>query len=237
MQRKKHKRKVNHFIIFTTDRADGEITQFRIPSAVAILLVIVFCLAVGGGFGYAIYEAQIWDAERIKDENLRNELAEAKAKNDELQLEIEALNGKVELLSVTVNNKAEEAGNLQEEIAAQSVPTALPLNGAAAIDEVTEGEPAIVFHGSEGTFVVASGKGIVSAIEEDEIYGNRVLIDHGNGYVSVYRNRGEAQVKMGDEVAAGTTLFIISSDNMDLGYQIMLNGEFINPAQIISING
>ena len=100
MQRKKHKRKVNHFIIFTTDRADGEIIQFRIPSAIAILLVVVFCLAVGGGFGYAIYEAQIWDAERIKDENLRNELAEATAKNDELQLEIEALNGKVELLSV-----------------------------------------------------------------------------------------------------------------------------------------
>ena len=237
MQRKKHKRKVNHFIIFTTDRVDGEITQLRIPSVFAVLLIVIICIVIGSGVGYVLYEAQIWEAERVRDEALKAELAIAKSKNDELKLEIEALNSKVELLSETVNNKAEEAGSLQEEIAAQSLPTALPVNGAASIHEVTEGDPAIIFHGSEGTFVVATGKGIVSAIEADEIYGNCVRIDHGNGYVSVYRNKGDVQVKVGDEVASGTTIFIMAEDNSDLGYQIILDDRYINPSDIISING
>ena len=35
----------------------------------------------------------------------------------------------------------------------------------------------------------------------------------------------------------GTTLFIISSDNLEMCYQISQNGEFINPLDVLQING
>ncbi len=111
------------------------------------------------------------------------------------------------------------------------------LTGGAAIEEVTEGEPMVIFTATEGTTVVASAKGIVTAVEEDETYGCKIVIDHGNGYVSIYFNGGEAQVKVGDEVAQGRTLFLVGNDNKQLIYQIMKDGGYIKPTDMLSING
>ena len=94
----------------------------------------------------------------------------------------------------------------------------------------------MIFTASDG-MVVASAKGTVSSVEEDENYGNKVIVDHGNGYVSIYYNGGEAQVKTGDEVSAGTTIFLIGENNKQLVYQIMQDGVYISPTDMLSING
>ncbi len=237
MQSKKHKRKVNHFIIFTTDHVDGEVKQMRIPAILAIVLVIFVCLIIGAGIGYFVYEGQIWDEAHKKEETLRVELTKAENKNAELTTEIEALNAKVELLSTTVNEKQQEVDMLQAEIANQSIPNEFPLTGPASIEEITEGEPLVIFTAQEGSMVIAAGAGVVTAVEEDGVYGNRIVIDHGNGYVSIYRNQGSAQVKAGDTVVKGMTLYLISEDNKQLGYQIMSDGVYVKPTDLISING
>ena len=77
------------------------------------------------------------------------------------------------------------------------------------MEEVTEGEPMCIFHASVGTTVVAVASGTVMAVNDDETYGHSVWVDHGNGYITIYRNKGDATVAVGDSVVQGTTLFVI----------------------------
>jgi murein DD-endopeptidase MepM/ murein hydrolase activator NlpD len=44
-------------------------------------------------------------------------------------------------------------------------------------------------------------------------------------------------VKKGDEVSQGTTLFIIGDGNTELRYQISKEGIYIDPLEVIHIDG
>ena len=63
------------------------------------------------------------------------------------------------------------------------------------------------------------------------------MIDHGNGYFSVYRNNGVALVKSGEQLGKGYILFTMGEDNAVLGYQIMKDDQYIDPMTLIDING
>lgn len=237
MARKKHKRKVSRIVILTTDAVNAKTRQIRIRPMVARLLTLVLCCLFGCLIGYIVYEGQIWELDRARDDEQKAVIASLEEEKERLEAEIESLNVKIEALSTAVNAQAETAEALQEELSQQSLPTNYPLTGSASIEEVTEGDPLVIFTATEGITVVASAKGTVTAVEEDETYGCRIVIDHGNGYVSIYRNGGEAQVKAGDEVAQGSTLFLVGNDNKQLIYQIMKDGEYIKPTDMLSING
>ena len=94
-----------------------------------------------------------------------------------------------------------------------------------------------IFHASVGTTVVAAASGTVIAVNDDEIYGHSVWVDHGNGYITIYRNKGDTTVNVGDSVVQGTTLFVIGEDNADLGYQMQKGGSYINPMDMLAISG
>lgn len=87
-----------------------------------------------------------------------------------------------------------------------------------------------------------NGAGSVLLADIDSVYGYQVQIDHGNGYISIYRSGTEPKVKNGDEVTRGTLLFEMESDDDDenasrMGYQIMKDGEYIKPTEVLEING
>ncbi|HKM34802.1 MAG TPA: peptidoglycan DD-metalloendopeptidase family protein [Lachnospiraceae bacterium] len=237
MQNKKHKKKVSRIVIFTSDAVDAKTRQFRLHPFTAMLLTLVLCGLVGAIIGYAIYEGQIWDRQNEKVMKQAEIMASLEEEKNVLEVEIENLNAKIEALSTAVNEKSQTADELQEELTLQFLPTDYPLTGSAGIEEVTAGYPMVIFTASEGVTVVASAKGTVTAIEQDETYGNKVTVDHGNGYVSIYCNKGEPQVKVGDEVAKGTTLYLIGVDNKEMAYQILKDGSYINPTEMLSING
>jgi hypothetical protein len=44
-------------------------------------------------------------------------------------------------------------------------------------------------------------------------------------------------VKIGDEVYPGTTIFMIEPIGTSVGYQIMLDGSYVNPLDVIEIKG
>ena len=50
-------------------------------------------------------------------------------------------------------------------------------------------------------------------------------------------NVDRIQVKKGDEVSQGTTLFIIGDGNYELRYQISNEGTYIDPLEVIQIEG
>ena len=237
MSKNRHKRKVSHILIYTTDAVDADTKQVRIHPWVLVGVTLIVCCVLGAVIGYAVYEGELWGRIREHDASQNAALIAAQDEKDALQEKIDEQDAKIEMLSITIQDQTQQIAELQAQIAEQSVPTDYPLTGPASMTVITDGDPMVEFTATEGSTVVAAGKGVVTAVEEDEVYGSRVVIDHGNGYVSIYRNKGESQVKAGDEVASGTTLFMVTEDNRQLGYQIKENDVYIDPTTIIAIKG
>lgn len=255
MQRDKHKRKMNHVVIVTSDAVDANVKQFRIRPWMLQVVILVLCIVIGAMIGYIIHEEQIWAAvsqnnqlqleamqeemkvledEKLTLESERQALTDA---NSALEGQIGELNEKIRILSDTVNEKVQNETMLVEKLEKQSIPTEFPLSGSASMEDASEDEMICVFQASEGTMVIATASGTVTAVNDDEEYGHNVWVDHGNGYITVYRNQGDATVKQGDTVVQGTTLFLIGEDNTKLGYQMLKDGTYINPMEMLSISG
>ena len=101
---------------------------------------------------------------------------------------------------------------------------------------VTQEIPTVVFGVKKGTQIVSAGAGVVSHIESSN-NGTTIVIEHGNGYKTVYLFKGTAKIKMGDEVLRGTLLFEVTSNNAEFSFQIMLDGSYVNPMDILEIRG
>lgn len=234
---KKHKRKINHVLIFTSDAVDAKVKQLNIKPWLVILVTVMLSVFIGIAIGYIIYVNQIWNVTNQKNIKLQAIADEKQSQNEELASEIEGLNNKIRILSETVNQKVVEEQELTAQLDKQTLPTEFPLTGSASIEEIAEGEPISIFTASAGSMVVATASGVVETIEPDEEYGYKMTINHGNGYITIYRNKGEAVLKAGDSVVQGTTLFLIGEDNLKLGYQMKKDDVYINPMSMLEISG
>ncbi len=251
MKRVRHKRKNSKVLIVTSDAVDAGVRQYKIRPYLLRGATLVICLMIGALIGYFIFEKDIW-AERLErtasqekaikaieqeKADLENRITELNDEIAGLNNEIADLNEKIMILSRTVTQKTQSENELRQEIEKQSLPTEFPLTGKTSMEEITEGEPICIFTAAEGSMVVATAKGTVIVVNDDPEYGHNVWVDHGNGYVTVYKNKGEVRVKQGETVAPGTTLFLIEEGNNKLGYQMMKEGVYINPMEMLAISG
>ena len=253
---RKHRHKRHYTFMVISGDSDGSTkrlhlnhfkTQLLAYTAFGIALVII-C--------YIIYSA-------ITINHLRSIEMEQKAQIDELTNEsatLEASNGeletKVQQLSAALNQRLEDEQISAEEAETLAVPTGFPLTGTAsmtpAVDDpndtkvtkLTEdnqdsatGNPLVLFDSAAGNSVIASGSGTVQTVTTDVKFGNMVTIDHGNGYISIYRNMGDPLVTEGSAIDKGDIIFVITEDNTTLGYQIQQDEQYIDPEDLIEING
>ena len=248
MEPKKHKRKLNHVVIVTSDAVDAGVKQFRFSPWVVRVIIGVLCVIIGVLLGYVSYEKQIWESATQKISEYHAEIetletalvqqeADAVAQQEALQTEIAELTTKMEIMSETINQKVVTEEEMTAKLEALSTPTLLPLSGSASIEEQTGENPMCIFTASKGALVVSTAEGTVFTLVEDAEYGYNLTIDHGNGYQTVYRNKGEALVKVGDTVKQNQTLFIIGEENTTLGYQMLKDGVYVNPTDIMEISG
>lgn len=82
------------------------------------------------------------------------------------------------------------------------------------------------------------GGGKVTEVGYDENgYGNYVVVDHGDGYTSLYGHLQKATVKQGDTVSAGQQVGVIgstgSSSAPHLHLRVHKNGQSIDPRMVI----
>lgn len=82
------------------------------------------------------------------------------------------------------------------------------------------------------------GGGKVTEVGYDENgYGNYVVVDHGNGYTSLYGHLQKATVKQGDAVNAGQQVGVIGSTGSStaphLHLRVRKNGQSIDPRTVI----
>ena len=263
---KKHKRKINYLVIFTTDEVDGKMRQMRITPFAFRLLIFILCILIGSLAGFFTYGGSLYQLYRFEISRQKEVIVSLEDDNADLISEKEALEEKVAILSETVNQKVQAEKEEEEHIKAMALPTEFPLTGSAQVEETTIGavrtagleeagitirdfdadetevapedaRPVSLFTATDGTNAVASGTGTVIEVADDVDFGYRVVIDHGNGYQSVYLNKAEPIVKEGDSISRGASVYVIKSENTILGYQIIENGTYINAMDMIAISG
>ncbi len=94
--------------------------------------------------------------------------------------------------------------------------------------------------GAEGQPVVASAGGYVTTAVIDygsENYGCYLIIDHGNGYQTLYAQCSDIYVTPGTYVEQGQTVAAVGSTGDSTGphlhFEIIANGEYVNPANYL----
>ena len=93
--------------------------------------------------------------------------------------------------------------------------------------------------GDYGQPIVASMGGTVTWSGDDGGgYGNYVMIDHGNGFVTVYGHASELACSTGDVVSQGQTIAYVGSTGNSTGphlhFEIRLNGDYQDPLNYVS---
>ena len=133
----------------------------------------------------------------------------------------------------------QEEAQREAEIAKTYIPSGFPIQGTAtySVTQLDDGSPIVVFETIEGTSVVATANGTVSSIAGNESVGFIVMVDHGNGYFSVYRNKAVPKVEEGDAVNIETEIYKIISGKEELGYQIIENNVYIDPMSLMEVYG
>jgi len=89
-----------------------------------------------------------------------------------------------------------------------------------------------------GTPILASGNGTVIKAEWDSGYGRRIEIQHANGYVTTYSHQSAfgRGIAPGVKVRQGQVIGYVGNTGLSTGphlhYEVLVNGNFVNPMKI-----
>ncbi len=240
-QRHKREESFSVFLVSNLGRSSRQfhITLFSIRLAAFVLFLI--CAAVG----FLIY---LCVSARGTQNKLRAQLAEQEQLICDMEEQWNALNS--EKMALTAENEALRQ-NATDAPAAQSVqetsaetaaafPSRYPSYGAGVLQSnYSEEEPYLSINTYTGGNIIAAGSGIVMRIASDDTYPHIVELEHGNGYVTRYLCRQEAELRVveGARVQAGDILLTITKDDTQLDYQILYEEKSVDPLEIIDAKG
>ena len=102
----------------------------------------------------------------------------------------------------------------------------------------TKNHTGIDIASNQGTAVYASDGGSVTLAGWNGGYGNCIMIDHGNGYVTLYGHLSSISVSVGQTVSQGATIGAVGSTGNSTGphlhFEVLKNGTRIDPEQFFS---
>lgn len=106
-------------------------------------------------------------------------------------------------------------------------------NGSASISDGRKHKGIDISTRSQIIPVVATAGGTVVTSTYHNGFGNYVVIDHGNGFTTLYAHNSSLLVNVGDTVQKGDTIAMTGSTGYSTGvhchYEIQLNGVYQNP--------
>lgn len=127
------------------------------------------------------------------------------------------------------------------------LPFALPVKGPETspfgVKRILNGKPRSPHSGIDiaapaGTPVRAPAAGVVAAVGDFFFNGRTVIIDHGQGLVSVYVHLSKITVRKGEHVKRGEPIAEVGATGRttgaDLHWTVTLNGTRINPELLLS---
>jgi murein DD-endopeptidase MepM/ murein hydrolase activator NlpD len=83
----------------------------------------------------------------------------------------------------------------------------------------------------------ATGSGVVIRAEDDDVYGNYIILDHGNGIESLYGHAARVFVRVGERVSRGQVIALTGSTGQSsaphLHFEIRQNGRAVDPLNFV----
>ena len=120
---------------------------------------------------------------------------------------------------------------------AASFKISFPFGAKNANIEEVPAHDGIDYIAEEGTPVLAAADGKVRTAEFSASRGNYIIIDHTDGFSTVYACLKEMQVSVGDEMKAGTQIGTVGSTGMSTGphlhLELWLGDEPIDPGEYL----
>ena len=121
-----------------------------------------------------------------------------------------------------------------------AIPSIDPVDGAQIVGcycyrsyPDSEFHPGVDLGADYGEVVRAAAAGTVATADWDGGYGQKIDIDHGNGYHTWYAHLSKIEVQPGQYVHKGEEIGLVGSTGFSTGphlhYQVMLNGSPIDP--------
>lgn len=239
--------------------------SYRLPVwGLRVVLVTLVAIAVLLALGMAFYGPIARQAtrvprlerevERLRTENLR--VRELAAALDSVELNYQRLRGMVgadivpdpvvlgSALPVAPALYAASPGAEPQYEPGLSLPRHRPLDepgyvtrGQAAADSVDEEHPGVDIAVPVGSVVRAAGGGVVLQAGTHEEYGNFVLLEHPDGYQSMYGHLSRILAVQGTRVRAGEVIARSGNTGRSsaphLHFEIRQNGVSIDPGTMI----
>ena len=91
--------------------------------------------------------------------------------------------------------------------------------------------------GPSGSPVVAADGGTVILARYNGNLGNCVIIDHGNGYKTLYGHNSKLLVKQGQKIAKGERIALVGSTGRSTGphlhFEVLVNNKNVNPSNYL----
>lgn len=253
------KRKITYTIILTSDSPAASHRRMHIRTGALAVVSFVLFVAV---ICYAVYTTITMGGYVERSAKQVEQIVQLKEENDKLTADNKTLSDRAASLEETLERKEAQEHELVAAHEENYIPKGFPMSGAAQILEEdtaaqAEGEEAQaangdddtlkveakdewkerVFVSTEGTKVVATAPGTVKEVREAEGEVSYVMIDHGNGYITTYRNLGSPIVEEGSQVLKGVALFLVGEDNTETGYSIRKDDGYVDPLELIEIKG
>lgn len=91
------------------------------------------------------------------------------------------------------------------------------------------------FTAPTGTEIYATGDGVIAEVKSQRRgYGNKIIINHGFGYKTLYAHMNAFNVKVGQKVKRGDVIGYVGNTGLStaphLHYEVILNNKKVNPA-------
>ncbi|GFI68932.1 hypothetical protein IMSAG249_00753 [Lachnospiraceae bacterium] len=253
MKQQRHKRKESFYILLISNTGRSN-RQFQISLSILRTLfafLLILCVALG----WLAYQFSI--AHTVQS-SLKEQLSSQEQLVRQLEAEKESLNTEKQALIAenesllqqpepsaaaqeTEQADVEEAEAEPEEAEADPFfPSLYPSSDTAMLlSAYSQEQPylSITVH-AEGK-IIAAGSGTIVTVSSDDTYPLIVEVDHGNGYMTRYMSQQEAEsgLEQDTQIQAGDTLFTIITDNTQLDYQVLLNGEPVDPLSVFDAKG
>lgn len=263
MKPRKHKHKESFSILLISNTGQNS-RQFHV-SRIFLRLFTVFVVVLCVSFGWLIYQswfgvesgAAVGIAggnENVGDGDASEEQKELLAKLSAQEKMVAQLEEEKESLSrqnaaLTSENKALLAvakGNLETENATKdqtedtAYPSRYPYSEQGIVAEKYSAEHPYVSIDTEGVGnIIAAGDGTVSKVGSDDTYPLIIEIEHGNGYQTRYMflQDADAMQAEGAQVQIGTALAAVDTDNVQVDYQVIFEGQPIDPLIVFEAKG
>ncbi len=106
------------------------------------------------------------------------------------------------------------------------------------LHEGLEGEhPGLDVAVASNSYIRASGGGIVSDVGEDAVYGHFVVIDHGQGYSTLYGHASVTLVGLGQQVREREVIALSGSTGRSTGphlhFEVLVDGRHVDPLTLV----